>query len=130
MSKPADGHSRKIKLSLEEWCQLAKEGIAVPITTPLRWISMEPMIRVNRDPVTFIPVSRDLIPGDVVLFKRQDGAYVCHRVYKILDKGIDLKDKLESIRAAGEKYRTFGGVSDGMTSNVKYIIKTEGITAE
>ena len=87
MSKPVDVHSRKIKLSLEEWCQLAKEGIAVPITTPLRWISMEPMIRVNRDPVTFIPVSRDLIPGDVVLFERQDGAYVCHRVFKILDNG-------------------------------------------
>ena len=77
----------KIKLSLEEWCRLAEEGAAIPITTPLRWVSMEPTIRVNKDPVTFVPLQRDLLPGDVVLFKRADGAYVCHRVYKILDGG-------------------------------------------
>ena len=77
----------KIKLSLEEWSRLAEEGTAIPITTPLRWVSMEPTIRVNRDPVTFVPIQRNLLPGDVVLFKRADGAYVCHRVYKILDGG-------------------------------------------
>ena len=98
-----------IKLSVEEWCRLAKEGVEIPITTRLRWISMEPTIRVNKDPVTFVPivesarsqvlssdevqpeaggfVHRELIPGDVVLFERADGAYVCHRVYKILDGG-------------------------------------------
>ena len=76
---------------------------------------MEPTIRVNKDPVTFVPIVEDvparpqaraaveaadeveseagtavhrkLLPGDVVLFERADGAYVCHRVYKILDGG-------------------------------------------
>ena len=80
-------YPRTLKLSLEEWCRLAGEGTALPITTPLRWISMEPLIRVNRDPVTFIPLNREPIPGDIVLFKRADGAYVCHRVYKILGGG-------------------------------------------
>jgi len=78
---------RKIRLSLEEWADLAKDGAAIPITTYLRWMSMEPLIRINRDPVTFMPLSREPIPGDVVLLKRKDGAYVCHRVYKILDEG-------------------------------------------
>ena len=78
---------RTIKLSVEEWSKLAKEGAALPITTTLKWYSMEPLIRAYKDPVTFIPMNRDPIPGDVVLFERQDGAFVCHRVYKILDNG-------------------------------------------
>ena len=78
---------RTIKLSVEEWCKLAREGVALPITTTLKWVSMEPLIRAYKDPVTFIPINRELIPGDVILFERQDGAFVCHRVYKILDNG-------------------------------------------
>ena len=87
MDKKKDSAHRTIKLSVEDWCKLAGEGAAIPITTCLRWVSMEPLIRVNRDPVTFVPISRELRPGDVVLFERADGAYVCHRVYKILDDG-------------------------------------------
>lgn len=87
MDKKKDSVPRTLKLSVEEWCKLAGEGAAIPITTRLRWVSMEPLIRVNRDPVTFVPISRELLPGDVVLFERADGAYVCHRVYKILDGG-------------------------------------------
>lgn len=85
--KTTDAGARKIRLSLEEWVDLAAEGAAIPITTYLRWFSMEPTIRVNRDPVTFIPLNREPIPGDVVLFRRKDGALVCHRVYKVLDNG-------------------------------------------
>ena len=76
-----------VKLSLEEWRRLAEEGTKIPITTSLTSLSMEPLIRVYKDPVTFVPIERKPVPGDVVLFKRMDGAYVCHRVYKTLDDG-------------------------------------------
>ena len=75
------------KLSVEEWCRLAQEGIEIPMTITLRGASMEPMIRYMRDPVTIIPVHRQLIPGDVVMFLRADGAHVVHRLYRILDDG-------------------------------------------
>lgn len=79
--------SKKIQLTVEDWCQLAKEGTALPITTTLKGFSMEPLIRYMKDPITIIPVNRDLIPGDVVLFEREDGKLVVHRLYMIFDEG-------------------------------------------
>lgn len=79
--------SKKMQLTVEDWCQLAKEGIALPITTTLKGFSMEPLIRYMKDPITIIPVNRTLIPGDVVLFERDDGKLVVHRLYKIFDEG-------------------------------------------
>ena len=78
--------SKKIQLTVEDWCQLAKEGVAVPITTTLKGFSMEPLIRYMKDPITIIPINRALIPGDVVLFEREDGKLVVHRLYKIIDE--------------------------------------------
>lgn len=79
------------KISVEDWCRLAEEGIAIPITTYLSGISMEPMIRYQKDPVTIKPVDRDLIPGDVVLFRRPDGAFVVHRVFRVLNNGREVQ---------------------------------------
>ena len=78
--------SKKIQLTVEEWCQLAKEGTSLPITTTLKGFSMEPLIRYLKDPITIIPVNRALIPGDVVLFERKDGKLVVHRLYKIFEE--------------------------------------------
>lgn len=78
-----DRETRIVSLSMEEWCELAKKGIAVPVTTRLHGRSMEPTIRYMKDPVTIIPVDRELVPGDVVLFERADGVHVVHRLYWI-----------------------------------------------
>ena len=77
--------NKKMQLTVEDWCQLAKEGTALPITTTLKGFSMEPLIRYLKDPITIMPVNRVLIPGDVVLFEREDGKLVVHRLYKISD---------------------------------------------
>ena len=78
--------SKKIQLTVEDWCHLAKEGTPLPITTTLKGFSMEPLIRYMKDPITIVPVNRALIPGDVVLFEREDGKLVVHRLYKIFDE--------------------------------------------
>ena len=36
-------------------------------------------------------------------------------------------DRLQAIEDASTEYTTFSGVSDGSTSSVKFIIKTEGV---
>lgn len=70
-------------ISVEDWLSLSESDINVPVQVTLSGVSMEPLIRKGKDVVTLLPVSRPLKKGDVVIFKRQDGAYVCHRVFRI-----------------------------------------------
>ena len=74
------------KLSIPEWHQLAQEGTNIPVRIPLSGWSMVPLIRVNRDLVTVIPLDTTPQIGDIVMFSEQDGKrYVMHRVWDIKD---------------------------------------------
>lgn len=73
-------------LAISEWHQMAMAGNAPPVRITLNGGSMNPLIRWNRDFVTIIPLDRELIPGDIVLFAEPDtGRYVVHRVWEIRD---------------------------------------------
>ena len=41
-----------------------------------------------------------------------------------------LTDRFNAVRTAGEEYQSFGGKSDSMKGNVKFVIKTEGVNAD
>lgn len=47
--------------------------------------SMEPFLVHERDTVLLSPVNRMLKKGDIALFKRNNGQYILHRIYKIKD---------------------------------------------
>ncbi len=84
---------RKIDISVEQWHELALEGIYTSVTLKLDGESMSPLIRKQRDSVTVHPLGRKLKKGDIVLFVRNDGVYVIHRVYKIKgDEAITIGD--------------------------------------
>ena len=70
-------------LSVDEWHRLALEGAQIPVNLTLSGESMRPILRKNRDTVTVIPVYRRLKRGDIVLFRRNDGMNVIHRIAKI-----------------------------------------------
>jgi len=70
------------KITLEDWSEYARKGIDIPITVTLHGSSMEPLIRYMKDPVTIIPLKREPMVGDIVMFHRADGAYVAHRVHQ------------------------------------------------
>lgn len=70
-------------LSIAQWRELAQDGAPIPVTIPLDGVSMQPLIRRNRDLVTIVPLDRDPLPGDVVLFEQPAGRFVCHRVCQI-----------------------------------------------
>ena len=73
-------------LSIHEWHQMAMEGNAPPVRIPLNGYSMFPLIRKGLDYVTIVPLDRDLIPGDIVLFAETDvERFVMHRVWEIRD---------------------------------------------
>lgn len=70
-------------VSVEEWCALAETGDVMPIRIQLDGISMQPLVRKNRDYVTVIPVRRELKRSDIVLFTDKINRYCVHRVNKI-----------------------------------------------
>lgn len=49
--------------------------------------SMEPFLIHERDSVLLAPIRDSLKKGDIALFKRQDGQYILHRIYKIKQDG-------------------------------------------
>lgn len=69
-------------IPMEQWCALAREGAAPPVTICLEGDSMRPLIRRGRDPVTIVPLQRALKKGDVVLFKLGE-RYIVHRVWRM-----------------------------------------------
>ena len=71
-------------IPMEQWCAMAREGAAPAVTICLEGDSMRPLIRRSRDPVTIIPLSRELRKGDVVLFCLGE-RYIVHRVWRLRD---------------------------------------------
>lgn len=75
-----------VSLTAEQWVALAKRGAKVPMTIPIMGTSMLPLIRYKVDPVTIMPLDREPVEGDIVLFRHEgDGALVVHRVYRVGD---------------------------------------------
>ena len=70
-------------LSVEQWRNLTGEGLYIPVRIRLAGNSMWPLIRINRDHVTVLPLKRPLERGDIVLFSDDLGRYVVHRVWKL-----------------------------------------------
>ena len=68
--------------------KLAHEGIDIPIQITLNGHSMEPFIKYQKDTVTIIPINKNIKCGDIVLFQRNDGQYVVHRVFKIKESKV------------------------------------------
>ena len=88
---------KTVGISIEEWCRLSGQGLQIPVEIKLAGSSMQPLIRMNLDLVTILPLSGNLSAGDIVLFRRADGAFVVHRVYQLKgDTVITLGDNCEN----------------------------------
>ena len=74
-------------VSIPEWHRLAAEGKAPPVRIKLSGYSMHPYIRGYEDYVTIIPMDRDPVIGDIVMFAdpAAKDRYVMHRVWDIQD---------------------------------------------
>lgn len=71
-------------LSVEEWYELSQTGTNIPVRIPVNGVSMQPLIRRNRDHVTIVPLHEIPQRGDIVLFvRRAEYPYVLHRVWEV-----------------------------------------------
>lgn len=75
-------------LGVEQWRALARAGTRLPVRLTLDGVSMQPLIRKNRDVVIMLPLERPVKRGDIVLFRRGDGRYAAHRVMRAFSGGV------------------------------------------
>ena len=68
------------RITMQEWEQLAKEGIRVPVAVFTSGISMWPLLRAHEDYAMMEYPTRELQKGDIVVFHRADGKEVAHRI--------------------------------------------------
>jgi len=70
---------------LDAVCRMIEEGHSqVPV--PIQGNSMRPFLR-NADFAYLVPLPERVRKGDMILFRRRNGQYVLHRVYKIYPGG-------------------------------------------
>ncbi len=76
-------------ISIPEWHQLAAQGNAPPVRIQLNGGSMSPLVRMNRDYVTVIPLKETPVAGDIVLFyEPHTDRYIVHRVWDVRNNQI------------------------------------------
>ena len=74
----------KQQLSIPEWHAMAQAGTILPMRILIHGGSMYPLIRMDRDYVTIMPLQGEIKPGDIVLFSNPAAErYILHRALKI-----------------------------------------------
>ena len=76
------------RITMQEWEQLAKEGIRMPIAVFTSGISMWPLLRAHEDYAIMEYPQRELQKGDIVVFHRTDGKEVAHRLFWMDDESL------------------------------------------
>lgn len=70
---------------LDTVCALLREG-RTQVPVPVKGISMRPFLR-DGDLAYLDPIREPVRRGDVVLYRRKNGQYVLHRIYRCLPDG-------------------------------------------
>lgn len=78
------GRSADQRMTIRQWHEQTLSGRFIPLHIPIHGVSMFPLIRYRRDPVTIVPLKEPPVVGDIVLFHDPWGdRYVLHRVIEI-----------------------------------------------
>ena len=76
-------------LSISDWHLLAQNGTKIPVRITLNGWSMEPLIRMDKDHVTVVPLDKMPTIGDIVMFEDQNmKRYITHRVWDLNDQKV------------------------------------------
>lgn len=72
---------------LEEYRKLLQEDAVEALPLLISGNSMSPFLIGGRDTVYLSRLTRPVRRGDAVLYRRRNGAYIFHRVYKVTPEG-------------------------------------------
>lgn len=97
---------------------LKKDGFIaqLPVGT-----SMYPMLKQRRDTVVIRPISRPLKENDVLLYQRDDGVCVLHRLIKITKQGYIIRGDNCYYNEYNIEDRHIFGILEGFYKKDKYI---------
>lgn len=84
---------------MEPLLELVKEGETVPLV--ISGSSMTPFLVHHRDTVYLSKVSRPLKKGDMILYRRRNGAYVLHRICAVREGTYDLVGDAQTLIEPG-----------------------------
>ena len=106
---------------LEEYRKLLREE---PEITELPLVisgnSMSPFLIGGRDTVYLSRVERPLGRGDAVLYQRDNGAYIFHRIYRVTEKGFTMVGDAQTVLEHGIRPDQIIAVLIEKLDNVKY----------
>ena len=96
---------------LDEIRDLLRSGHDV--TIPVVGSSMTPFLVGDRDSVHLVPIHRrNLKPGDIVLYQRDNGRYILHRIFRLRGGSYDmLGDAHDMIERGIRREQIFGVVN-------------------
>ena len=97
---------------------LAEKGYLV---YGIRGVSMQPMLRQERDRVLIRPVNRRLRRYDVALYRYPSGKYVLHRVIRVLPQGYVIRGDNCYLDETGVTDAMVLGVLDGVIRDGKTV---------
>ena len=91
------------------------------IVAEFRGTSMNPMLVEGRDKVFIKKVDIPLKKGDIALYKRPDGSYILHRVYKVYPSTYAMLGDNHFAIEYGVPHTAVLGVMDGYYKGEKYV---------
>lgn len=112
---------------LEQLLPLIQETLSQgkSVTFSPRGISMLPMLRQGRDTVTLAPIDRELRKYDIPLYRRDNGAFVLHRIVAVGDTFTCIGDNQYELEHGIRKDQMIGVVTafarDGRTVKVSSV---------
>ncbi len=96
--------------SLAELLILQMENGGKADLTVTGW-SMQPMLQNGRDKVTLIPPAKELKKKDIILYRRENGQYVLHRIIDLEDGKYILSGDNQAMRETVDPSQVIGVVS-------------------
>ena len=91
------------------------------IVTDFKGTSMNPLLKTGRDKVYIEKPAKRLKRKDVALYKRANGMYVLHRVYKVMNGSYVFWGDNQLVLEYGVKDENVLGVCTGYYKGEKYI---------
>lgn len=110
------------KVALEELYPIIKEQLESGGTVglPITGTSMLPLLVQGRDSVTLSPAEKVKV-NDIIFYRRDNGAFVLHRIIGIDDKGYVLCGDNQWVKEYGIKDHNIIGVVTGISRDGKII---------